>query len=682
MTTAQNPLCTHAFRIPFDQLKAEHIEPGIAALLTQAKADLDRLIAGDSQTYADTFFAYEQLTVPLEYAMTVIGHLESVATYPAFRAAYNKIQPDVVAFFSGLYLNGALYRRLHAYTLTSEYSSLDGPRRRFVDKTLEAFARHGADLGEADKQRLAALQVELSQLTTRFSQNLLDDTAAYELMFETAEQLAGLPPSALAAAKASAASKQREGYRLTLQAPSYIAAMTYLDARDVREQLWRAYNTRATTGERDNRPLIAQILELRRERAKLLGFETFADLVLADRMAKTGEQAWSFVEDLRARVEPFFTRENAELLAFAREHTNDPGFALQPWDVGYYAEKMRVQQLKFDEEQLRPYFPVDRVISGMFEVASRLYGIEIRPAAGYPTWDPQVQTFEIVDGTTMLGAFYVDLYPRETKRGGAWMNGLITGVVEGEQRTPHLGLFCANVTPAVDGKPALLTHREVETLFHEFGHLLHHLLSESPVRSLGGTDVAWDFVELPSQIMENWCWEREALDLFARHHETDKPIPEEMFMRMQQVRTFRSAYQAMRQLGFAALDLSLHTCYDPAEHGDVIAYARDHAQAFSPAPLPADYAMISGFGHLFASAVGYAAGYYSYKWAEVLDADAFTQFQRRGVFDRETGLAFRREILARGNTDEPEALFSRFMGRAPDPEALMRRSGLVAQASA
>ncbi len=679
--TAANPLVSQAFQIPFDQLQASHIEPAIAELLAAATADLQTLITGPGRdgprTYVDTFSAYEQLTEPLSYAMTIIGHLESVATTPAWREAYNRVQPDVVAFFSQLYLNAELYAVLRAYTQTSEYAALTGTRRRFVDKTLEAFARRGAELGEADKRTLATLQVELSQLTTRFSQNLLDDTAAFELWFDDAEPLTGLPPSALASAQASAEAKGRAGYRLTLQAPSYIAAMTYLQDRDIRAQLWRAYNTRATTGDRDNRPLIAKILALRNKRAALLGHPTFADLVLADRMAKTGERAWTFVEDLRARVEPFFVRENAELEAFARTCAGDPTLELMPWDVGYYAEKMRQQQLDFDEEQLRPYFPVDRVIAGMFEVTTRLYGIEIRPATGYPTWDPEVHVYEVYDDTTMLGAFYVDLYPREQKRGGAWMNGLVTGTVTQDHRTPHLGLFCANVTPAVAGKPALLTHREVETLFHEFGHLLHHLLSEVEVRSLGGTDVAWDFVELPSQIMENWCWEREALDVFARHHETGEPIPDELFVRMLRVRTFRSGYQSMRQLGFASLDLSLHTRYDPERDGDIIAYARDCAQVFSPAPLPADYAMITGFNHLFAGPVGYAAGYYSYKWAEVLDADAFTRFQREGVFSQTVGQAFRREVLARGNSDEPEVLFRRFMGRDPDPEALLRRCGLA-----
>ncbi|MEZ4430677.1 MAG: M3 family metallopeptidase, partial [Nannocystaceae bacterium] len=429
----------------------------------------------------------------------------------------------------------------------------------------------------------------------------------------------------------------------------------------------------------DNRGLIGQILALRREKATLLGFQSFADLVLEDRMAGSGARAREFLDDLRARVEPHFLRERAELEAFRRELDGADAPALAPWDVAYYAEKQRRALHDYDEEALRPYFPINHVLEGMFTIVARLYGVAVRPVEGFRAWDPAVGAYEVVDGDDgrRLGVFYADLYPRDNKRGGAWMNNLLTGEPDGDVLSPHLGLICTNATPSLGDAPALLTHTEVTILFHEFGHLMHHMLSEVEVRSLAGTNVAWDFVELPSQIMENWCWERDALDLFARHHETGAPLPEALLERMTSARNHRSASRSMRQLGFASLDLALHVDYDPARDGDVMAFARAHAAPFSATPLPDDYAMLAGFSHLFASPVGYAAGYYSYKWAEVLDADAFTRFREAGVFDRETGEAFRRAILARGDSRDPAELFREFMGRDPDPEALLIREGLA-----
>ena len=340
---------------------------------------------------------------------------------------------------------------------------------------------------------------------------------------------------------------------------------------------------------------------------------------------------------------------------------------------------MRASLYEFDEEALRPYFPLERVVEGMFQIFQRLFGIRVTEQSGRPAWDPQVRYYAVHDDSdgSWIGAFYADFYPRENKRGGAWMDALITGGPSAVRFEPHLGLICGNLTPPVDGKPALLTHREVETIFHEFGHLLHHCLSRVEVRSLAGTSVAWDFVELPSQIMENWCWEREALDFFARHWQSGETIPEDLFQKMRRARNFRSANAQMRQLSFGVMDLKLHTEYSPERDGDVIEYSRGILQEFSPARLPEDHAMIAGFTHLFGSPVGYGAGYYSYKWAEVLDADAFTRFRDRGVFSRECGLEFRDRILARGDSEDPAELYRAFMGRDPDPAALLERSGLL-----
>ena len=397
-------------------------------------------------------------------------------------------------------------------------------------------------------------------------------------------------------------------------------------------------------------------------------------------MARTGARAVEFVDDLRARTEAAFAAENAALLEFRRRLEGPDAPPLAPWDIAYYAEKQRQALYDFDDEALRPYFAVDRVLDGLFAITERLYGVRVAPAPELPTWHPEARAYALRGADDrLLGYFHVDLFPREEKRGGAWMNALLTAKPRPDGgRTPHVGLFCANVTPPQGGRPALLTHDEVTTLFHEFGHLLHHLLTEVEVRSLAGTNVAWDFVELPSQIFENWCWEREALDLFARHHEQGAPLPGDLLARMLRARDYRAANHAMRQLGFGTVDLALHTTYDPARDGDPVDFARALAARFAPAALPAEYAMILGFTHLFASPVGYAAGYYSYKWAEVLDADAFTRFQREGVLSPAVGQAFRQAILARGDGDDPLALFVAFMGREPDPTALLRRAGLAA----
>jgi len=395
-------------------------------------------------------------------------------------------------------------------------------------------------------------------------------------------------------------------------------------------------------------------------------------------MAHTGSRAMEFIEDLRMKTERRFREENEELLAFRRSTEGPDAPELEPWDVGYYAEKQRAALYAFDEEALRPYFPMESVVKGLFELVQRLYGIRVTGRPDVPAWDQEVRYYDVLDqGGEFLGGFYADWYPRDNKRGGAWMGSLITGGPCGEEFRPHLGVICGNLTPPVGKKPALLTHREVETIFHEFGHLLHHLLSRCETRTLAGTNVAWDFVELPSQIMENWCWERESLDLFARHWQTGEPIPQDLFEKMKRARTFRAANAQMRQLGFAFVDLLLHILYNAERDGDPVGYTRTVLQEFSPAQLPPYHAMIAAFTHLFADPVGYGAGYYSYKWAEVLDADAFTRFKKEGIFSREVGSAFRREILSRGDTEDPAELYRNFMGRDPDPNALLERSGLA-----
>lgn len=670
---SENPLLSIEFHIPFDRIRAEHVEPGIRRLIAESQARIDKIVEDTApRSFDNTMTALEKSTDNLDYALGVVRHLESVSTTPELRAAWNAVEPEASAFYSQIPLNAGLWKQLQRYAATDDAKALTGTRERFLTKTLDSFRRHGAELDPAGKKRLAEIDVELTKVTTKYSENVLDSTNAFELIITDEAQLAGLPPSAIDAARHSAAAKKVEGWRFTLQGPSYVAVMTYMDNREIREKMYRAFSTRATEPDRDNRPLLARIIELRREKASLLGFPDFADFVLHDRMAHKGQRAMEFLEALKTKTEQFFAKENDQLEAFA-------GQKLEPWDVGYWAEKQRRDLYDFDEEQLRPYFPAERVVDGMFAIVERLYGIQVKLKTGVPVWHPDVRYYEVHDRDgALLGSFYADWYPRESKRDGAWMEGFITGSVTDGKLEPHSGCICGNLTPPIGDKPALLTHREVETIFHEFGHLLHHVLSRVEVRSLAGTAVAWDFVELPSQIMENWCWEREALDLFARHYETGEAIPEDLFRKMVRARTYRAANAQMRQLGFGFVDLKLHREYDPAKHGDVVTWARGIMQQFSPARFPDNYAMVASFTHLFASPVGYGAGYYSYKWAEVLDADAFTRFRDEGIFSPETGAAFREHILSKGDSEDPADLYRKFMGRDPDPDALLLRSGLVA----
>ncbi len=676
--TIKNPLLTLDQGIDFPKVTAEHIEPALNQLMKEADAEFTAIAEESAlRSYQNTMQRLEAATEALELAITVVGHLESVRTTDEFRAAYNKMQPEVSAFFAGIALNEGLYRAVNEFATTEEAKTLSATKQRFLEKTLRDFKRHGAELDAAGKKRLQEISRELSEITAHFGQRVLDDTAKWEMYFDDAGALKGLPESALAAAKASAKSKDKEGYRITLQAPSLIPVLTYAEDSSLRENVYRAYNQRGVGGEKGNEDRIPTILKLRKEKAQLLGHDDFPNFILEERMAKNGQTAQDFVKDLAEKSQTAFAAEKEDLLNYRRTLEGEQAPELNPWDLAYYAEKQRQALYAFDEEALRPYFSADKATKGVFEVARRLYGVEIEPASELPVWNEKVDAYRIFDAEQTLGYFYVDLYPREDKRGGAWMNGLVSGTfVEGKLSQPHIGLIAANVTPAVGDTPALLTQRELTTLFHEFGHLLHHLLSQVEVRSLAGTNVAWDFVELPSQIFENWCWEREALDLFATHYQTDEKIPEELFSAMTRARTFREGTAMMRQLGFASVDLALHRSYQPDSDEEILSYCRGIMQGFAPAKYDEDYGFIAAFTHLFSSATGYASAYYSYKWAEVLDADAFTRFAKEGIFSSTTGKDFREQILSRGDAEDPMELYKAFMGREPSLDPLLERSGL------
>lgn len=683
-----NPFLSRQFDIRWPQLSADKVESAVEAAMAQAEAALaviSRRPPAEAD-YANTFLALEQATELLNETWAKVTHLTSVADSPELRAAHNAVLPKVSAFQARIPLNGELWTRLKAAANHASAQALNGEHRRFLTETLEDFRQHGADLSPDKKARLEVLQGELAQLTQKYAENVLDATNAWELVVTEPKRLRGLPDHAVEAARQSAAAKghgtpDQPAWRFTLHMPSQEPVMLYAEDESFRREVWSAAVAVGGRAPHDNQELVGRIIALRQERAALLGQTHFADLVLSRRMAKSGGQALRFIEELHRKVRPAFERETRELEEFKARHTGRATGPLAPWEMGYWAERLRKARYDFDEEQLRPYFPLPRVLAGLFEIARRVFGLQVTqvPTGTFESWHPAVDFYEVRDEAgRQLGSFYADWHPRESKRGGAWMNYLITGGPQpGGRRAPHLGLMCGNLTAPVGARPALLTHNEVETVFHEFGHLLHHLLGEVEIKSLNGVNVAWDFVELPSQIMENWCWERESLDLFARHCETGATIPAGLFERMTAARNFRSASATMRQLAFARMDLDLHM-HSAAEIGpDPAAWIRRRLADYLTPTDPASPTIEKRFTHIFADPVGYAAGYYSYKWAEVLDADAFTRFKREGIFERRVGRDFVVKVLSRGNSADPLALFIDFMGREPDPEALLARAGLA-----
>lgn len=687
MTT--NPFLDPTFTVAWSQLTPERIAPAIKAALERAQAGVDAIAGADLARldYASTFLALEKATEELNVAWGKVTHLQSVADSPALREAHNALLPEVSAFYAKIPLNPELWRRLRAFAATPAARALTGIHRRFVDETVLDFQQAGADLPEEKRARLEALQSELAQLTQKYSENVLDATNAWQVVVDDESRLAGLPEHAKAAARRSAEGKglgsaEKPAWRFTLHMPSQEPVMIYAEDESLRREMWTAATAVGAQAPHDNTDLVRRILELRAEKAALLGQAHFADLVIQRRMAKSAGRALDFVEDMKNRAKSAFAQECRDLEEFKARSLGQPAGVLKAWEVGFWSEKLRKERYAFDEEALRPYLPMDRVIAGLFTLAQRVFGLRIaeRPPGTVETWHPEVKFYDMHDARGRhVGSFYADWHPRESKRGGAWMGYLVTGgpTTDGGH-VPHLGYICGNMTPPVGGKPALLTHREAETIFHEFGHLLHHLLGEVEIKSLNGVNVAWDFVELPSQIMENWTWERESLDLFARHHETGAPIPEEIFRKMTAARNFRSACAVMRQMQFAKMDLLLHVRTAEFLAGDLETKVRAEIADCMIPTEPPQRTLMRRFTHIFADPVGYAAGYYSYKWAEVLDADAFSKFKREGVFNARTGAAFVEHILSKGNSADPMELYRAFMGRDPDLGPLLIRSGLAA----
>ncbi|MGF1529946.1 MAG: M3 family metallopeptidase [Puniceicoccaceae bacterium] len=674
--------------IPWGSITAGQITPTVDALLETAEKDLQAIRDLDpgSASFAQTFLALDRITDLVGNTWGIVETLHSVADAPDLRAAYGENLPKITDFFSSLTLDQSLWEVLRT-TEERLRAELHPLQFRLAEETRQDFIDGGADLPPEQREAIRDLQKELATTTQKFSDNVLDATNEWEWIIDDADLLAGTPTMALESMRQDASDRghgtpNRPAWRVNLQAPTLQPILQHCTVRPTRETIWRAAQG-IGIGERfENRGHIARILQLRREKARLLGYPDFAELVLHRRMAKSASQVANFIEELRLKVSQPFLTEFRKLQTFKSESTGEPLEDFFPWDAAFWAERYSEAHLDFSSDLLRPYFPHTSVIPGLFSICERLFGISIKQlqteVAERPeiVWDPSVSLYLIADSSGQpLGYFYADWFPRDNKRAGAWMSPLISR--KPAQGILPVGLIAGNLTRPSPGKPALLSHQDVQTIFHEFGHLLHHLLSEVPYAGLAGTNVPWDFVELPSQILENWCWERESLDLFAHHWETGEKIPEQLFQKMLEARSFLVASAYMRQLAFAHLDLEMHLATPPTgpEEVDRLAEAavREYQAPFALRPRP----IHPRFSHLFSSPTGYAAGYYSYKWAEVLEADAFSRFKQEGILNPNTGAHFRASILARGNSTDPMVSFRDFVGRDPDPSALLRRDGLA-----
>lgn len=694
---SDHPFLADEFHIRWSTLTPDRVKPDIEHALGLAGQRLDaiRNLSAEEISFDTTFGALETASEELERGWGRLSHLDSVCDSKEQRAALNEMLPQVSAFYSSIPLDAAIWKSLKTFAESGAVKELSPVKQRLVEETCADFISAGADLADDKKKRVSEIDAELSKLTKKFSENVLDSTNAWSLVVDDEARLKGLPEMAKEGARLDAlneghGSEEDPRWRFTLQYPSMGPVLQHADDDSLRKQVWEANCTVGFGGEYDNTELVWKILELRQEKAEILGKENFCDLILERRMAKNGKSALKFIEDLHAKIYEAFKIDIAELIEYKSEKTDTDPQPLQPWESGYWAEKRRKEQYAFDDEVLRPYFSVEKVMSGMFDITSKIFGIRIEERetvcgedkeGAVQVWHPECCYYDVFDTETAehLGSFYADWHPRSTKRGGAWMNSLKTGGPgeNGGTRTPHIGLMVGNMTKPVGDKPALLTHNEVETIFHEFGHLLHHLLGDVEVKSLSGTNVPWDFVELPSQIMENFCWDRESLNLFARHYETGEVIPDELFDKMIAARNYMSASNFMRQLCFGKLDMELHLNLAKYKGRDLDQVDEEILKEYRADLATKSPSMARRFSHLFSGPVAYASGYYSYKWAEVLDADAFTRFQKEGILNSSTGRAFRQEILSKGNSRPVDESYRAFMGRDPELEPLLERAGLA-----
>ncbi|GLQ32945.1 oligopeptidase A [Litoribrevibacter albus] len=680
MSNPTNPLLQNPELPQFSEIKPAHVQPAIQQLIETNEKNIDDLLQQLADVTWDSLIATsDEWDDVLSKAWSPVSHMNSVVNSDELRDAYNACLPLLSEYSTKLGQNQTLFQAYKALSESEQFASLDTAQKQVVSNALRDFHLSGVDLPEEKKQRFSELKKQLSELTSKFSENVLDATHAWSKLISDVSELAGVPESALGLMKQQAEQAGEEGYRLTLDIPVYLPVMTYCENQALRKEMYTAYATKASdqgpnAGEYDNTSIMYDVLKCRKELAQLLGFNSYAERSLATKMAENTDQVVEFLFDLAEKSKPVAEKELEELKTFAKENFGVE--EMNPWDVGFYGEKLKHARYEISQEQLRPYFPFPKVVSGMFELVQRLYGITVVEITEFDRWHDQVHFYEIQKEGEAIARFYLDPYARAKKRGGAWMDECRVRRLrqDGSLQLPVAYLVC-NFTPPVGDQPALLTHDEVTTLFHEFGHGLHHMLTQINYSAVSGINgVAWDAVELPSQFMENFCWEEEVLDFISGHFETGEPLPKSLLEKMLAAKNFQSGMQMVRQLEFSLFDFILHRDFD--ENTDILNILNEVREKVAVIVPPEWHRFPHSFSHIFAG--GYAAGYYSYKWAEVLSADAFSRFEEEGLFNAEVGHSFLNNILEKGGSSEPMALFVAFRGRKPTVDALLRHSGITA----
>ena len=660
---------------PFSQIKLDDYQPAFEENIIKARAEVDAITNNpDAPTFENTIEALDYSGEALDRLSSIFFNLNSAETSDQMQKIAQNVSPILTAFSNDIALNEELFKRVKAVYGQKDSLNLSPEQVTLLDKKFKSFSRNGALLAEDKKTRLREIDTELAKLKLTYGENVLAETNNYQLHITDKLQLKGLPDGTIEAAAALAKSKNLDGWVFTLDYPSYIPFVTYADNRELRKELAIANGKKAfQNNEFDNQQITLKIAKLRFERANLLGYKTHADFVLEERMAQTPEKVKSFLNDLLAKAKPAAEREFEQLTAFAKDL--DGIDQLEKWDGAYYSEKLKQKLFDFDDEKLKPYFKLENVLNGAFTVAGKLFGITFKEVFDIDKYHEDVQTFEVLDFEGKLVAvFYADFFPRKGKRNGAWMTSFKPQYIkDGTNERPHVSIVC-NFTPPTESKPSLLTFNEVTTLFHEFGHALHGMLANTTYPSLSGTSVYWDFVELPSQVMENWCYEPEALALFAKHYETGEIIPQEYVNKIKESASFLEGMATLRQLSFGILDMAFHS-NDPNAIDNVKTFEKQAFEETNLYPDVEENCMSVSFSHIFQG--GYSSGYYSYKWAEVLDADAFAYFQEKGIFNTEVAAKFKENILSKGGTELPMELYKRFRGQEPKPEALLKRAGLI-----
>ena len=675
MTILTQKFTTKQDTAPFSQIKTEDFMPAFRQAIAMARTEIDEIVNNqNASTFENTIEALAFSGDRLDRISNIFFNLHSAETNDDIQKIAVEVSPLLSEFGNDIRLNEKLFDRVKTVFENREHLKLTPEQTTLLEKKYKSFARNGATLSEDKKNQLRAIDMELSQLSLQFGENILNETHAFELEITDEKDLGGLPDGIIEAARETAKSKNKDGWIFTLDYPSYVPFVTYSDNRELRKKMAIAFGARSFQGnENDNREIVLKIAKLRHDRAKLLGYATHADFVLEERMAGSPTKVKEFLNELLEKARPAAKREFDQLAEFANKRDGIP--QLQKWDGAYYSEKLKQELFNLDDEKLRPYFKLENVLNGAFTVANKLFGLTFVEINDVDKYHQDVTTYEVKDVTgNLVSIFYADFFPRKGKRNGAWMTSYKSQyVLGGINERPHISIVC-NFTKPSETKPSLLTFNEVTTLFHEFGHALHGMLADTIYPSLSGTSVYWDFVELPSQILENWCYEPEALALFAHHYQTGEVIPTEFVNRIKQSASFQEGMATMRQLSFGLLDMGWHG-QDPSAISDLKAFETEQFAATQLYPDVAENAMSTAFSHIFQG--GYSSGYYSYKWAEVLDADAFEHFSENGIFNAEVAKSFKENILSKGGTEHPMILYKRFRGKEPKPDALLKRAGLL-----